>query len=112
MKIISHNTGRILTWADFDVEDVKSSNMRFKKMVLTINAGDIVTLEVEEYDDTNCNIYGGVATKTSVYCVDNIFIEATDELEKGIKKQLSNENIEQLKKNRTKNISAIGELEV
>jgi hypothetical protein len=116
------NNDRILYGSQIDIIDKKDNNL-VKKIILTIEAGEIADLEVEEYISDN---NGGVVmigntltplTKTSVYCIDKLYIrviERLDELnaEREAKEENEKRKIEKIKNERFLHLNSISQLEI
>ena len=116
------NNDKILHSSQIDVTDKKDNNL-VKKIILTIEAGEIADLEVEEYISDN---NGGVAmvgntltplTKTSVYCIDKLYIrviERQDELnaEQESKEEKEKQKIEKIKNEKFLHLNSISQLEI
>jgi len=94
MKIVSNpksDPNRILSWADVNVQnDNGQPSGAIKRITLKVEAGDIATLEIEEYGIDNADMKDGSLNMTinacgegpvttiKEYCVDKICIEAKD----------------------------------
>lgn len=117
MKITSNNVKNLLTWADVNVNDDNGNRVQnpIRKITLTIEAGDLAILDIEEY--TIDNMSGTVLqypTVTNRYYVDKIEISTKYENKYDALNQadVNEKEIYKSKQKRLSNISAIFELEL
>ena len=116
------NNDRVIHGSQIDIINKKNNNL-VKKIILTVEAGEIADLEIEEYISDGV---GGVKfvdntltplTKTSVYCIDKLYIRVTERLdelnaEREAKEENEKRKIEKIKNERFLHLNSISQLEI
>ena len=123
MKVLSDETNGTfnpLTWDKVQLlDDTGNPVPSVKKIVLTIEAGDVAVLEVETYgvnEDSNatvvCDDNAPVISKMT-YFVQNLDIDTTSKSSlKNASKKASDSYLDAIRQQRLPKISLIGELEL